>query len=76
MADKHILQYFVFNENGTDILEANALAFDTDKELMSAKSTMVRNYRRRPRNEKWQLMLVNNTTGKVLYNSKEDKKNA
>ena len=71
--DKYILQYFVFNEAGTDILEANAFAFDTEKELNSAKSTMVRRYRRRPHDEEWQLMLVNNTTGQVLFNSKEEK---
>ena len=71
--DKYILQYFVFNEKGTDILEANAFILSSESELKEFANTMIRNYRKRPHDEEWQLMLVNNTTGRVLFNSKEEK---
>lgn len=70
MADKYILQLLVFNENGTHIDYADCAVFKTDTELMETADVIKNNYLNDPEHNTYQLMLVNNTTGKVLYNSK------
>ena len=66
----YILQLFVFNELGTDIDYADAAVFKTEAELNETAEIIKNNYLNDKDNGTYQLMLVNNTTGKVLYNSK------
>ena len=71
--EKHILQYFVFNEAGTDILEGNAFILDSEAELNDLATTLISNYHSDPDLNKLGLVLMNNTTGKMLFDSNEEK---
>jgi len=71
--DKYILQYFVFNEAGTDILEGNAFMFDSEAELNEAAKVMIENYHNCPEMKDLGLVLMNSTNGTMLYDSKEEK---
>ena len=71
--EKHILQYIVFNDKGTDVLEANAFILDSEAELNDLANTMISNYHSDPEMADLGLVLMNNTTGEMLFDSNEEK---
>ena len=71
MSDKYILQVLIFNESGTDIEFADALVFDSEAELNENAEIIINNHKTDPEISKLGLVLMNNTNGTMLYNSKE-----
>ena len=69
----YILQYFVFDETGNHILEANAVVCSSEQDLIDTASSMVEIYHASKDFEHLGLVLNDNTNGKVLYNSREEK---
>lgn len=71
--ETHILQVLIFNEQGTDIEFADALLFNSEAELNKNAEIIVNNFKCDKECSDLGLVLMNNTTGKMLYNSKEEK---
>lgn len=67
----NILQLLVFDENGTHIEWADCAVYKTEQELNEAADVIKNNYLSDTEKGSYQITLVNNTTGQVLYNSKE-----
>ena len=65
-----ILQYFVFDESGNDILEAGGIPCDNEQELHEISNEIIEQVVKK---DGLGLILNDNTNGKVLYNSKEEK---
>lgn len=74
--EKHILQYFVFDKSGEDILDADAYVLKTEKQVEDLAEELKTDFLNLKKNDKeWKdlgLVLMNSTNGKVLYNSRED----
>lgn len=74
--EKHILQYFVFDKSGEDILDADAYVLKTEKQVEDLAEELKSDFLNLKKNDKeWKdlgLVLMNSTNGTVLYNSKEE----
>ncbi len=64
-----ILQYFVFDETGEEMLDAGGIPCDTEQEMHEISKEIVDEV---VKQNNLGLVLNDNTNGKVLYNSKEE----
>lgn len=64
-----ILQYFVFDETGEEILDAGGIPCDTEQKMHEISKEIIDEV---VKQNNLGLVLNDNTNGKVLYNSKEE----
>lgn len=74
---KIIIQYLVFDKSGNEILDADAYVLKGEEQVEDLVSDLKDSFLNLKKNDKeWKdlgLVLMNNTSGKVLYNSREEK---
>ena len=73
----YILQYFIFDKSGDDILEADAYTLDNETQVNDLAEELKTTFLNLKKTDKeWKdlgLVLTSNTeNGKVLYNSREE----
>lgn len=73
IGEKCILQYILFDSSGNHIVEGGCFVCENEKDLKETADIMVENYHNSSEMRDLGLVLINNSNGNMLYNSKEEK---